>query len=79
MSLLMNMLGRSGMNVQQVMSQISQLQNSLRNPQALVRQYFSDVPQEFQNDPEQIVKYLIQNGRVTQQQIDYLSKMFPQK
>lgn len=79
----MNALSRMGSNpmanMQQLMNRIGQIQNTFRNPQALVQQFFSDVPQDMQGDPDKIVKYLIQNGRITQEQVDQISRMFPHK
>lgn len=64
-------------NVQQIMNMANQMQQQFGNPEQLVNKFFSDVPQEDRNDPDKIVNYLIQNGRITQQQVDQLKQMFP--
>lgn len=76
---LSRMVGNPFGSMQQIMNQISQFQQRFKNPQTLVNQFFSDVPEDLRNDPDKIVQYLIRNGRISQQQIDQLSRTFPHK
>ena len=82
MSLLMNVIGnmRGGPlgNIQQAMQRAQQLRSMMQNPQEIVRQFYSDVPAEYQNDPDKILKYMIDSGRITQQQIDQVKRQLSQ-
>lgn len=82
MSLLMNVLGNMRgnpiANLQQAMQRAQQLQRSLQNPQDIVKQFYSDVPAEYQNDPDKILKYMIDSGRITKQQIEQLQSQISQ-
>ena len=62
---------------QQQMQALSQRVNMMRrmNPQQLVAQYFPFVPPAMQGDPNQVVQFLIQSGRVSQQQLDQLQQL----
>lgn len=73
-----NMRGPFG-NMQAIMQQAQQLQQAMQNPQRLVQQYFSDVPSDMQNDPDKIVQYLIDSGRITRQQINQIQQMLPRR
>lgn len=65
--------------VQMVMQRVNEVAQQLQSPQQLVQKFFPDVPAEMQNDPNMIVKHLIDSGRITQQQVDQLRQMFPQR
>lgn len=66
-------------NVQNVMQRVNQMQGIFQNPQMLVQQFFPDVPAEMQGDPEKIQQYLIDQGRITKQQLEQIKKTFPQR
>lgn len=57
-------------NIQQAM----QLMNQFQNPQQLIQKM--GIPQEFANTPQDVANYLLQNGKVTQQQIDQATNMY---
>lgn len=51
---------------------IQQFVRQIGNPQQLVQRFYGFVPQNIQNDPEQIINYLINTYKVSPQQIDYI-------
>lgn len=51
---------------------IQQFAMQVGNPQNLVQKFFGFVPQNIQNDPNQIINYLVSSGRVSQEQIDII-------
>ena len=79
MNALARMSGNPFANVQQVLNRANQMSKQFGNPEQFVNKFFPDVPQEMRNNPDQIVQYLIKSGRITQQQVDQISHMFPQK
>lgn len=58
---------------------IQQFAGRIGNPQRLVRMFYSDVPAQYQNDPDRIADYLISIGKVSRQQIDYIRQYAAQK
>ena len=50
---------------------------AMRNPAAFVRQAIPDLPPQIANDPNQILQYLQQTGRVTPQQIQQVANSIP--
>ena len=55
----------NGMNqYQQVMNMARQM---MQNPQQAVANAFPDIPQEIRNDPNQIMNWIQQNGRINPQ------------
>ena len=52
------------------MQAIRQFARQVGNPRQLVQRFFGFVPQNLQNDPDQIINFLISSGRVSPQQID---------
>ena len=55
----------NGMNQYQNIMNIAR--QMMRNPQQAVMQAFPDMPQEIQNDPNQIMNWIQQNGRINPQ------------
>ena len=56
------------------MMQIFQMMNAFKsNPQQLLQRF--GIPQEC-NSPDSVAKYLLDNGKVTQQQIDQAKSFF---
>lgn len=47
------------------------------NPAAFVKQAIPDLPPQIANDPNQILQYLQQTGRVTPQQIQQVANSIP--
>ena len=46
-----------------------QLAGRFQNPQQMVQQYFPDAPEEIRNDPNQLLGWLQQTGKVTPQMV----------
>lgn len=63
------------MNPFYVMQQAQQMANSLQNPQQLVRRFFPDAPANVQNDPNQLLGWLQQTGRVNPQMLQMAQQM----
>lgn len=52
-----------------VFGRAQQIANAFSNPQQIVQQYFPDAPAEMRNDPEQLIGWLQQTGRVNPQMV----------
>ena len=61
--------------MQNVMQRAQQIAGSLQNPQQLVRQYFPDAPAEVSGDPNQLLGWLQQTGRVNPQMVQMARQM----
>lgn len=61
--------------LQGAMQRANQLAQSLQNPQRLVQQYFPDAPAEVTGDPDQLVGWLQQTGRVSPQMVQMARQM----
>lgn len=62
--------------VQALLQRASQIYQTMNNPQELINQYFPFVPESYRNDPDKVLQYLQQTGKVTPQQITFLNQ-FP--
>ena len=58
------------MNMMQAFQMVQQLQG---NPQMILQRF--GLPQNL-NSPQEVVKYLIDNGKVTQAQLDQFNNMY---
>ena len=58
-----------------VMQRAQQLASSFQNPQQLVQQFFPDAPAEIQGDPDQLLGWLQQTGRVNPQMVQMARQM----
>lgn len=58
-----------------VFQRMQQLAQIMQNPQKLVQQYFPDAPAEVSGDPEQLIGWLQQTGRVNPQAIQMARQM----
>lgn len=58
-----------------VFQRVQQLAQMMQNPQRLVQQYFPDAPAEVSSDPEQLIGWLQQTGRVNPQAIQMARQM----
>lgn len=52
-----------------VLTRAQELAKSFQNPQQLVSRFLPDVPTGIQNDPNQIINWLQQTGRVNPQMV----------
>lgn len=60
------------MNIQQAMNLVQQL----KNPQQMLQKM--GIPQEYMNSPQNVAQYLLDNGKVTKEQIDQAKNMYGQ-
>lgn len=60
---------------QGVLGRARQLAGMFQNPQQLVQQYFPDAPAEVSGDPEQLIGWLQQTGRVNPQMVQMARQM----
>lgn len=58
-------------------SRANAIYQAMMNPAAFVRQAIPDLPSQIANDPNQILQYLQQTGRVTPQQIQQVANSIP--
>lgn len=63
---------------QGVMDRAMQIAQSIQNPQQFVSKYLPGIPQEIANDPNQIINWLQQTGRVSPQQIQMVQQVMKQ-
>ena len=61
--------------MQKIMSQASQMMQSFQNPQQLISRVLPGVPAEIRNDPNQIISWMQQTGKVTPEQIRQAQQM----
>ena len=61
--------------IQGVMQRAQQMAGMFQNPQQLVQRYFPDAPAEIQGDPEQLIGWLQQTGRVNPQTVQMARSM----
>ena len=59
-------------NIQQVMNFAQQMQN----PQQILQRM--GIPQNYLDSPQNAMKYLIENGKVTQDQVNQISNLYNQ-
>ena len=70
------MMPGAGMSApQNVLQRAMQLAQSFRNPQQLVQQFFPDAPAGVGSDPEQLIGWLQQTGRVNPQLVQMARQM----
>lgn len=58
-------------------SRTNAIYQAMMNPSAFVQQAIPDLPPQIANDPNQILQYLQQTGRVTPQQIQEVANSIP--
>lgn len=58
-----------------VIQRAQQLANSFRDPQQMVQQFFPDAPAEIRNDPNMLVDWLQQSGKVNPQLVQIARQM----
>lgn len=61
--------------LQGVLQSAQQLAGSLQNPQQLVNRFFPDAPAEVRNDPDALMNWMQQSGRVSPQMIQMARQM----
>lgn len=61
--------------VQAVMQRASQMAQQFQNPQMMIQNFFPDAPMEVRNDPNNLLLWLQQTGRFSQEQINTARQM----
>lgn len=65
----------SGMQFQNPIQKANYVMNAIRNPAAFVKEQFPDIPENIQNNPDEILRYLQQSRGISDQQIQQISGM----
>lgn len=65
--------------MQKIMAQARQMMQQFQNPQQLISRIMPGVPAEIRNDPNQIISWLQQTGKITQDQIQMAQQMMGQR
>ena len=58
-----------------ILGRMQQIAGMFQNPAQLVSKYFPDAPAEIQSDPEQLISWLQQTGRVNPQMVQMARQM----
>ena len=73
-------IGQSAMTMLQaggngIFGRMQQLAGMLQNPQQLVQKYFPDAPAEVSGNPEQLLQWMQQTGKVNPQMVQMARQM----
>ena len=73
-------IGQSAMTMPQtggngIFGRMQQLAGMLQNPQQLVQKYFPDAPAEVSGNPEQLLQWMQQTGKVNPQMVQMARQM----
>ena len=60
--------------IQALVQRAANIYQTVMNPQAFMQQYFPNVPNNYRNNPDQLLQYLQQTGSVTPQQLAFLNQ-----
>lgn len=63
------------MYMQNVMARATQMMQQFQNPQQMISQMMPGVPEGIRNDPNQIISWLQQTGKISEQQIQMAQQM----
>lgn len=61
--------------LQGVMQRAQQIASGFQNPQQMVQQFFPDAPVDVRDNPDQLVNWLQQTGRVNPQMVQMARQM----
>lgn len=61
--------------MQKIMAQANQMMQQFQNPQQLISRILPGVPAGIRNDPNQIISWLQQTGKITPEQIQQAQQM----
>jgi hypothetical protein len=61
--------------MQRVMNQASQMMQQFQNPQQLISRMMPGIPEGIRNDPNQIISWMQQTGKITPEQIRMAQQM----
>ena len=59
-----------------MLQQATNIYQTIMNPQAFMKQYYPNVPENYRSSPEQLLQYLQQTGQVNPQMLSFLNQ-FP--
>ena len=62
-------------NEQMTRSLMPQFNSFMKNPMQFLMQRKINIPQQFSNDPHGAIEYMLNNGQMTQQQLNSLTQM----
>lgn len=62
-------------NEQMTKSLMPQFNSFMKNPMQFLMQRKINIPQQFSNDPHGAIEYMLNNGQMTQQQLNSLTQM----
>lgn len=65
--------------MQNVMNKANQMMQQFQNPQQLISRMMPGIPEGIRNDPNQIISWLQQTGKVSDQQIMMAKQMMGQR
>lgn len=69
-------MANAGFNpLQGLMGRVQQMAGMFQSPQQMVRQCFPDAPAEVQGDPEQLLNWMQQTGKVNPQMVQMARSM----
>ena len=61
--------------MQGILGRVQQLAGMLQSPQQMVARYFPDAPAEIANDPNQLLQWMQQTGKVNPQAVQMARQM----
>ena len=62
-------------NEQMTRNLMPQFNSFMKNPMQFLMQRKINIPQQFSNDPHGAIEYMLNNGQMTQQQLNSLTQM----
>lgn len=68
----------SGITFQNPIQKMQYIMQAMMNPAAFVKQYFPDIPENIQSNPNQILEYLQRTRGISNQQIQQAQQMAQQ-
>ena len=54
---------------------MNQFQGFIHNPAQYIMQHRINIPQQYQNNPDEMIKYMMNNGMISQQQYNMANEM----
>ena len=68
---------QSSMQFRNPMEKMNYILQAMKNPAGFVKQAFPDIPNEIQNDPNQILQYLQRTRNISNEQISNTINQMP--
>ena len=70
------LMNQSGMQFNNPMQKMMYIMQAMQNPAQFVKQHIPDIPDEIQNNPNQILQYLQKTRGISNQQIQQIMNQF---